>query len=74
MRQPIAHDLGINYIIKRYKQRIPKRQPRQPKDSPDKALKWDIPTKNKALGQLDAGKSYKDICRRYGVLERTQRR
>jgi hypothetical protein len=39
MRQPIAYDLGINRVIKRYKQRTPKRQLRQPKDGPNKALK-----------------------------------
>ena len=74
MRQPIAYDLDINCVVKRYKQRTLKRQLWQPKDGPNKALKWDTPTKNKALGQLDAGKSYKDVRRRYGVPERTQRR
>ena len=50
MRQPIAHDSGVNRVVKQYKQRTPERQLQQPKDGPDKALEWDTPTKNKALG------------------------
>jgi hypothetical protein len=74
MRRPIAHDSGIYRIHKRSQQRTPERQLRQPNDGPNKALEWDTPTKNKARGQLEAGKSYRDVQKTYRGPGRTQHR